>query len=187
MTLSIGPAQGSARSLVRFLAALAIPLGLAAFAYMLSSTSERLRYIGPLDRAAFGWSVVIPIWVAAPVAAGFVWSRLTRRASILAALVVAIVVGAVAATIIWQALAYPDCGTGGIRTPQESLGPSLLVGAVIGGGLAGSGLVTSTMARQGRPWLALAFGAAMEVGMVFLAILIAALTALGPACQRPTA
>ena len=186
MALSIGPGQGAARSLVQFLGALAIALGLVATAYFLSSTSERLRYIGPLDRAAFGWGVVIPIWVAAPVAAGFVWSRLALRASLLAALIVAVVVGAIAATLVWQAVAYPDCGTGAIRTPQEYLGPSLLIGAVIGGGLAVSGLVTSTVARQGRPWLALALGAAAEVGMVFLAIMVAAMTVLGPACQRPT-
>ncbi|MBA2373099.1 MAG: hypothetical protein H0V74_02700, partial [Chloroflexi bacterium] len=38
----------------------AVPLALVALAYALWWLSDRLGYIGPLDRAAFGWAVVIP-------------------------------------------------------------------------------------------------------------------------------
>lgn len=42
--------------------------------------SERLFYIGPLDRATFGWVVVIPVWISAPIVAGFAWPLLPQRA-----------------------------------------------------------------------------------------------------------
>jgi hypothetical protein len=66
------------RNPARFLVAAAAPLAIVALAYALWWISDRLLDIGPLDRAAFGWAVVIPIWLAAPIVAGFIWSRLSR-------------------------------------------------------------------------------------------------------------
>src|SRR5437773_887043 len=63
---SAGPMSG------RFFVGVAVPLALVVLAYFLWQVSDRLLYIGPLDRAAFEWSVVIPIWIGAPVAAGSV-------------------------------------------------------------------------------------------------------------------
>jgi len=63
--------------------------------------------------------------------------------------------------------------------------PSLILGGVIGGELAVSGLLASRIAREGRPWRAAAIGAGAEVGMVFAAILVAGTMLLGPGCQRP--
>ena len=174
------------RSLARFVLAIFVPLAVVAVAYMLWSISDRLLYIGPLDRAAFGWSVVIPIWVAAPVAAGFVWGSITRRASVLAGVVVGSVVGAFATFLVWQSVAFPDCGTGAIRTPEEYLGPSLFVGLVVGVGLTVSGLLAAGRARQGRPAHAVAIGATGAVVMGLLAIVVATMTLLGPSCQRPS-
>jgi len=186
MHLPAEPVGRSGRSPAGLALAIVIPLAVVATAYLLWSISDRLRSIGPLDKAAFGWSVVIPIWVATPVVAGFLWRSLSPRMSTLAALVVGLAVAAVTTVLLWRAVAFPDCGTGAIHTPEESVGPSLLLGVVIGGGLAVSGLLATGQARRGRPWRALALGAGVELAMVFVAIVVAAVTLLGPSCQRPS-
>jgi len=186
VSTAIGTTASGQNSWPRYVAAVAVPLALAGLAYALWWISDRLVYVGPLDRAAFGWVVVIPVWIAAPVAAGFVWRTLNRRTSWVIAGLVGTVIGAAAALFLWQAVAFPNCGTGAIHTPQEMVLPSLLVGAVVGGGVAWSGLVSAGLARQGRPIAAVALGAAFEALMIAAAILVLALTLLGPACQRPS-
>jgi hypothetical protein len=158
----------------------------AAAAYLLWWISDRLGSIGPLDRAAFGWVVVIPTWIAAPVAAGLAWRRLDQRTTLAVAGFVGVVIAAVAAALLWQASAFPACETGAIHTPQEMVLPSVLFGAVVGGGLALSGLVTARFARQGRLITALVLGAAAEALMVAAVILVVGLALVGPGCQRPT-
>lgn len=170
----------------RCVAAVIVPLALVGLAYVLWWISDRLLYVGPLDRAAFAWVVVIPLWVAAPVAAGFAWRTLDERTIRVIAALVGTVIAAAAALLLWQAVAFPACGTGAIRTPQEMVLPSLLVGTVIGGGVSSSGLVSAGFARQGRPAAAVLLGAAAAALMVAAAILIAAVALLGPACQRPS-
>lgn len=175
-----GPISG------RFIVGVTVPLALVVLAYVLLSISDRLLYIGPLDRAAFGWSVVIPIWIAAPVAAGFAWRGLSRSGRDVAAVVVGTVIGVAATVLLWQSIAFPDCQFGAFRTPAEFVVPSLIVGVVIGGGQAGTGLLVSSLVRQGRPWRAAAFDAAVAFGLVFAAILVASAVLLGPTCNRPT-
>lgn len=172
---------------VRVVLGVAAPLAVAAFAYALWWISDRLLYVGPLDRAALGWAVVIPVWVAAPVAAGFAWHRLTPRSSLLAAVLVGATISAAAAALFWQAVANPACEYGAIDTPGDWVLPSLIVGGVIGGGLAGSGLFASKIVREGRPWRAVVLGAGAEVFTVFAAILVAGVMLTGPGCQRPPA
>jgi hypothetical protein len=165
----------------------AIPLVLAGLGYLLWWISDRLLYVGPLDRAAFGWVVVIPVWIAAPVAAGFAWRTLDRRTTRVISALVGMVIAAATTVLLWQAVAFPACGTGAIRSPEEWALPSLLVGAAAGGGVALSGLVSARFARQGRLIAAVALGAAFEATMIAAALMVAALTVLGPACQRPSA
>jgi hypothetical protein len=179
----IGRPGGQARQ--RFVLAVAAPLAVVALAYALWWISDRLLYVGPLDRATFGWLVVIPVFVAAPILAGLIWRRLPPRSSALAAAVVAATITAVAAVLFWQAVAYPDCEYSAIRAPLDWVLPSLILGAVIGGGLAASGLVASRFARQGRPWRAAFAGVALEVVAVFAAILVGAGMLIGTGCQRP--
>ena len=169
----------------RFLAGVVVPLALVVLAYVLWWLSDRLLYIGPLDRAAFGWSVVIPVWLAAPVVAGFAWSGLTRVGRDVAAALVGTVIGITATVLLWRAIAFPDCEFGAYRTPAEFLVPSLIVGVVIGGGQAGTGLLVSSFVRRGHPWRAAALGAAAGFGLVFVAILVASAVLLGPSCNRP--
>ena len=73
------------------------PLATVALAYGLWFVSDRLLYIAPLDRAAFGWAVVVPVWALAPVAAAFAWRRLTPRGITMAAAALGLIVGGLAA------------------------------------------------------------------------------------------
>ena len=173
------------RHLVRLVLTVAVPLAIVVLAYALWRISDRLLYIGPLDRAAFGWAVVIPLWVIAPVAAGFCWRGLVRHERLLAAGAVAATIGAAASVLFWQALAYPSCEFGAIRAPGDWVLPSLNLGGVIGGGLAASGLLASRFAQEGHPWRAALLGATTEVIMVFAAILVASAMLIVPSCQRP--
>jgi hypothetical protein len=170
---------------VRFIVGIAVPLAVVALAYVLWSISDRLLYIGPLDRAAFGWLVVIPIWIVAPIAAGFIWRFLPPRRAVIAALLVGSTISGVTAGLIWQSIAHPSCAYGAARTPGDWTLPSLALGLVIGGGVAISGLVAATFVRGGRPWRAIVVGAGAEAVMVFAAIVVGGVILMGPGCQRP--
>ncbi len=161
------------------------PLATAALAYGLWWISDRLVQVGPIDRATFGWAVVVPVWVMTPAVAGFAWQRLTPRNIALAAVAVGLLMSSVAALLFWLAVAHPDCEFGAVRTPGELMLPSLGVGLVIGVGLAASCVLTVAIIRRGHRWRAAFGGAAMEFGLVWVAILVAATVLLGPGCQRP--
>jgi uncharacterized membrane protein YedE/YeeE len=103
----------------------------------------------------------------------------------IAAVVVGTVIAGVAAVLFWQSVAYPDCAYGATHTPADWVLPSLVLGLVIGGGLAVSALLTSRFVHQGRPWRAVVLGAGTEIVMVFAAIIVAGMMLLGPGCQRP--
>ena len=161
------------------------PLAVVAAAYVLWWISDRLVEIGPLDRAAFGWAVVIPVWLSTPIAAGFVWGGLGRVDTRVVAAAVGAIVSAVSATLFWGAVSTPDCENGATHTPADWLLPSIVVGLVIGGGLIASSLLAAAEFRGGHPWRAVVLGAGEEFGFVFVAILVAASMLLGPDCQRP--
>jgi hypothetical protein len=170
---------------VRLGFAVATPLAVIALAYALWSISDRLLYIGPLDRATFGWTVVVPVWVSAPIAAGLAWGRLAVREGLVAAIVVGTAISIAAAALFWQAVAYPACDYGAVRAPTDWVPPSLLVGMVVGAGVAASGLVAAAFVRAGRPWRAAALGGGAELTLLFVAILTAAAVLTVPVCQRP--
>ena len=180
-----GPAGGSPIGRANLASMVGAPLVILAVAYALWWISDRLLYIGPLDRAAFGWAVVIPVWVAAPIVAGFAWRTASPTERAMAAVLVGSIVTAVATSLIWRAIAYTDCDTGALRSSIDWAGPSLIVGIAIGGGVAVSGTLVAQLARAGRPWLAVIAGAVTEVAMIFLAILVAADALFGPVCRRP--
>lgn len=170
----------------RIVVGIAAPLAIIGLAYGLWWISDRLLYVGPLDRAAFGWAVVVPVWITAPVAAGFAWCRLAARERFLAAVVVGATISGAAATLFWRAVAYPDCQYP-IRTPGEWIVSSLIVGLSIGGGLVVSGLLASRLAQARRPWRAAGAAAGIEILMIFVAILVVGVGLAGPACGRPPA
>lgn len=164
----------------------ALPLAVAGLAYLLWWISDRLLYVGPFDRAAFGWIVVSPTWIAVPVAAGFAWRVLDQRTTRAVAVFVGTVIAAVAGLLLWQSVAFPACETGAIHAAQEMILPSLLVGVVLGGGMAVSGLVSRQSARGGRFISAVVLGAACGAFATVAAIMVAAALLLGPVCQRPS-
>jgi hypothetical protein len=174
----------SSRGLAR---AVAAPIAVAALAFVLWVISDHLLYVGPLDRATFGWAVVIPVWAAAPLTAGIAWVSLSASARRLAAAICALAIGGVAAVLFWQAAAFPACQYGAVRGPAEWLVPSIALGAVIGGGFSVSGLAAVTQVRAGRRWHALMIGAGTQVAVVFVAILFVVSLWAGGGCQRPPA
>ena len=165
--------------------AVGAPLAVAALAYSLWWISDRLVYIGPFDRATFGWAMVVPVWLATPFVAALVWRSLSSRATLEAAGLVGVIVTGVAAVLLWRAVAYPGCENGAIRTSSEWVLPSLLIGAVVGGGIAASGLVAVRVLRAGPPVWAVVAGATTSFVTIFVAIAMFAMVASGPACQRP--
>jgi hypothetical protein len=177
--------QGTDARLGRLAVGVIAPLAVVAAACALWWVSDRLVVIGPLDRAAFGWVVVIPVWLSAPIVAAFAWGGLGRLDTRIAAILVGVIVSAVASTSFWQSVSTPACEYGATHTPADWLIPSLVVGLVVGGGLVVSSLLAATQIRRGHPWRTVVVGAGAESGFVFVAILVAVSMLLGPGCQRP--
>lgn len=165
--------------------AVAAPLFVAALAFALWLMSDRLLTVGPLDRATFGWSVVVPIWAAAPLAAAFAWRRLIPRARYLAATTCGLIVGGFTAALLWQAVAFPACQFGPVRDPAGWLLPAAAVGALVGAGFGLAGLVAGAEVRAGRSCRALVLGVATQLGVMFVSIVLFFALSLGGACQRP--
>jgi len=177
---------GRARTLgVRVVVAAAAPLAMIALAWALSSISDRLLWIGPLDRAAFGWVVVAPVWLLAPSAAAIAMRSLGTRAS--AGIAVAVVATAAipAAFLTWQSAAFPGCSTGTIRTPSEMLAPAATIGAILGIGLGAACFVAAELWRDGHPRTAVLAGASVHLATSAVAFALGPLYIIGPLCQRP--
>jgi len=165
--------------------ALVAPLLVVGLALGLWYLSDRLLYIGPLDRATFGWSVVVPIWALAPIAAGFAWRGLGSRARRVAAVSCALVVGGVLAALLWLSVAFPDCQLGAARSPWEQSLPSIVLGGVVGGGFGLSTFVASGEVQARRPVRALVLGAVGQLAVVAVAPVLLFLLFFGGGCQRP--
>ena len=180
------PAGSRGSGTGRLIVSIVAPALVAGAAYVLWWISDQLQSAGPLDRAAFGWLVVWPVWLAAPVIAGLAWGRLDGRAAVTAALAMGSAVAVVSAILFWQSVADPGCERP-VRTGVDWIVPSLVTGVLIGAGLAVSGLAAAARVRNGRPFTAVLVGGGLEVVMVFLAIFLVGVTYLaGPGCQRPT-
>jgi hypothetical protein len=161
-----------------------VPLAVIVVAYGLWWASDQLVWIGPLDRATFGWLVVVPVWLAAPSAAALAWQSLGPRASAAVAVAVGLALAIPASVLLWQAVAHPACQFGAIRTPEAMLAPALGVGAIVGIGLGTGCLVAAAAWRDGHPWRAAAAGAVIQFVAASAAVAFGAVTILGPACQR---
>lgn len=146
------------------------PLGLVALAYALWWVSDRLVYIGPLDRAAFGWIVIMPIWFISPAVAALLWRRLTERDTRIAVFATAAVISACAAWLLWVALDPWACETSPRTSAAELIGPSIFMGTLIGAGWAACGWLASGTAAAGRPKVAAAEAVALAIGHLFLVL-----------------
>ena len=179
-------AEPGGRVTGRGIIAVAAPGLVVSAAYLLWWISDHLLYVGPLDRAAFWWLVVVPVWLSAPVVAGVIWGRLDRHGAVAAALMVGTIVAIAAAILFWQSVAYPACERP-VRTPADWIIPSLVTGALIGAGLAVSGFIAAGQFRGGHRLAGALMGGGLEIAMVFLTIFAVFVMFLaGPGCQRPT-
>ena len=147
--------------------AAATPVACVALAYVLWWISDRLLYVGPLDRATFGWLIVVPVWALTPVVAAFAWRPLNARQSRVAAGTVGLTISVSAAVLLWLASASQNCEFGAMRSPTEWIVPAVIVGVVIGGGFAATCLGAAAVLRRGRWWSALVVGAASAVALIF--------------------
>jgi hypothetical protein len=174
-------------STTRVVVGIAVPLLVAAAAFALWWLSDRLLYIGPLDRATFGWVVVVPVWLAVPLASAAGWRGLDPRARSIVAPAVGVLAGVATALFLWQAVASPNCQYGAIRGPDSWIGPALVIGAVVGGGLAWSSTLASNQLAAGHHVRAVMVGLSTQAAMMFVAILVFTAFALTTAqCQRPS-
>ena len=141
--------------------AIAAPLGTLALAYGAWALSDQLLYVGPLDRAQFGWLVVIPLVTAAPVVAAFAWRTLDDGQTLLAAATVAVAVGAVASLLFGLAVAgdASGCQDGTRLSAFDIAFGAVVVGIVTGAGYAGSGALGAVVMRNGHAWLGGILGA----------------------------
>lgn len=165
--------------------AVVIPISLIGLALALLWISDRLITIGPLDRAAFGWIFVVPIWLAVPPVSAVLWERLPRRQGLLAATALAAVLGGIVG--LSYALAAgtpPDCEFGSMWTPEATVGRAVLLGVGVGIGPAVAGLLGVANGR-GRPIravvvAAIAGGVTSLMTLVFMGMIF-----MVPVCARP--
>jgi len=170
---------------VRVLGAMLVPIAVVTLAYGLWSISDRLLYSGPLDRAQFGWLVVVSIWALAPVGAAYAWRTLDRRESWIAALGIGLLLGVASAGPFWMATAFPSCEFGGVRSPAGWVLPSVVVGLMIGAGFGATCLGAAAVARRANWWVTLLTGVGSALALVFVTTSIAAPLLMGGGCQRP--
>ena len=173
------PSQG-------LLVAVAGPVAVAAAAYALWWISDQLLYIGPLDRAAFGWLVVIPVLLAAPIVAGYLWQRLPSGQDAVAGSVVGALIGVGTAFLLWRAVTQIACETRPTHTPADWVVPALVIGGLVGAALAGGGLIASRFLREGRRLAAILGAISVSVLVLAMALLAFAVLFAGPGCERPT-
>ena len=162
--------------------AIGAPLVVVGIAAALWLISDRLVSVRPLDRATFGWSVVVPLWAAAPFAAAIAWRQFSSRTRRLAAVACGLTVGVPVSILLWQAAAFPACVPA--RQPQEWVLPAIILGGVVGGGFGLNNLLASNHVRAGQRWRALAIGAAGQLAIIGLGSVLAFWLFYGP-CQRP--
>jgi len=134
----------------RFWLGLTVALAGALTGFVLTTIANRLVVIGPFDRTTFGWIFVAPIWVGAPIVAGFIWSDMATRAKLAAAALLWMAVGIMAALVFWLGVALIDCGPYGSRTsPAGWIMPSLILGVLIGSG-PGLSAIAAMLPRKSR-------------------------------------
>jgi hypothetical protein len=168
--------------------AIAAPLAILSGAYALSSISDQIGGVGPLDRAAFGWLVVIPLVSFAPAAGGLASSNLSSSARVFVAAAVAAVISLVAAALLFNSMAHPHCEFGSRFTDGDflraALGGGLLVGIWIGMSCA----IAAAVIRRGHHWISIVAGLALGFATLWVGLLgtFASLAAgLAGVCNRP--
>jgi hypothetical protein len=164
------------------------PIGVVAAAYGLWLLSDRLLYVGPFDRAAFGWLVVVPLWLAVPVAAAVSWRTRPFREAQRAALLLAVLIGSAATILLWAAVTSDGaaCETGPRATAAGFIVPAFLVGALVGAAPSLGGLLGASRLSSGRSWKGVGLAVGIDLGLTATAVLLAVGVILSSGgCQRP--
>jgi hypothetical protein len=178
MTASIGERR-------RWLLAWAAPVLTVAVAWLAWWVSDRLGGVGPLDKAAFGWLVPIPLLFAAPVVGGLAWRRLDERSGFVAGLLAGGTVAAAVALLFWNAVIQPGCETAPTRTPAEWILPSLLAGALVGGGLLLGGIAATRLFQSGQRLAAVVAAVVLDGAVLAVALVVLGVILSTPGCERP--
>lgn len=169
----------------RVIGAVVVPIAAIALVFLLWSISDRLLYVGPVDRAAFGWIVVVPLFALTPLSAVVVWRGLNGFERTIAAIVVGVTIGGGATTLFWLSVASQGCEFGAVRTPAEWLVPSVVVGLVVGGGFAVTALGATSALRRFGWWPSTAAGAGAAMALIVVAMAVAATFIMSGGCLRP--
>lgn len=165
----------------------ALPLAIVGAAYGLIRLETQLVYIGPWDRAVWGW-LTIPLVFLAPALAGLWWARLDHRHEWLARLAVFVVIAGVCTTLLTSAVHQIGCNS---ATWQEVLPRMAIVGAVFAGGLVLATALAASSVRAFATWQARGLalvGCSAIGGVTFFAALVvwATVTVVGVSCGGPS-
>jgi len=163
-----------------------LPLAVVGAAYGLIMLENRLVYIGPWDRAVWGW-LTIPLVFLAPAIAGLWWARLSHRDEWVARLAVGAVVGGVSTALLTAAVHQIGCNP---ATWQEVLPRMAVVGIVFAGGLVLATALAASAVRAFETWQARVIaliGSTVVGGATFFGALIvwATVTVVGVSCGGP--
>ena len=172
-----GPRLATPRIAVR---AVGLPLALLAVVYASWYLSDRLGTIGPFDRAAFGWAVVVPLALLTPGVVGLATAKLGRRARLLGATVIGLAITVVGTT--GMALGTHQLGCRLISSPIEAVPPALVVSAVAAIGFSAATAASGSLAASVRRWRVgptLLVGGL--IGVVAIALTIVVFVAIFPA------
>jgi len=163
------------------------PLAIAVLAYVLWRISDALVYIGPFDRAQFGWGVVIPVWLAVPVVASFLWARLGTGRATQAAIALNAVITVPTVWLLWRAAvdSGAGCQFGPAISSEQRLVQAIVVGVLIGLDPAVAGLVGRRFAARGETGRAVVAAIGVGFALFWVAVLGGAAITMGPGCNRP--
>jgi hypothetical protein len=149
---------------------LALLAGPALFAtgVVLGFVSNAMIWIGPIDRATFGWAVVVPMCLVAPVLSGLAARRVGEQAALLASLLAA---AAIAVFFAWS-LAANVTQIGCDRNPDAALviGHAVPVGLAVGVTFAGAAWATLRLRGQLPLAIAVGLGTAIVGGVVSILV-----------------
>jgi hypothetical protein len=137
-------------------------------AWLSGTCRTRLIWIGPIDRATFGWAVVVPMCLLAPVLSGLAARRVGERVALLASLLAATFI---AVFFAWS-LAANVTQIGCDRNPDAALviGHAVPVGLAVGLTFAAAAWATLRLRGQLPLAIAVGLGTAIVGGVVSILV-----------------
>jgi hypothetical protein len=149
-----------------------------ASALILLALSTALIYVGPVDRATFGWLVPIPMLLLAPGAAGIAARWSGERTAVVAIAVVAVALGLVLTGTLVATVDRLGCEP--VDDKLRILGYVAPSGLVFGAGFAAAALLALRLRRQ--PIVAVVVAIATTLGAWLLTVLVGGLIFQGVSC-----